>query len=247
VTLTFEAKQGKQQKLQNQLENIKKGIVDLQCQHAQDDDCDKMGDMVEFSKGGKSDHFGKGEYVFATVKLPKGPSETDADKDMGQAFKEHGVRFLAELNLGRTIEDMFDNKNLNVIKLMNGMHIKVASDFASTMFDAAADMGPPSPVFKMLKGFSKFTTRQELLYKSDAELGDAFDGVPSFANELEQFKQGFQSGPPQVTKPMGNLQKHAENLKGIVLSGLPGKMEVVVEFTNFHPHKLLNAVLKESN
>jgi len=244
VTFTFEAQQGKQTKLQKQLEKMWDGIVKLQCQHAQDDDCNKMSDMVKFTQGKKSEHFDNGNLVFASVKMPKGPAESDADKDMGKAFKEHSVRFLAELNLGRTIEDMFDNKDMNVVKLLNGMHVKVASDFASSMFDAAADM-QPNPVFKILKGFAKVKTRQEVLYKNDADLGDAFDGIPSFANELDAFKKGLEGGPKEVTQPMANLQKHAESLKGVVVNGLPGKMEVVVEFKNFHPTKLLGAILKD--
>jgi len=228
------------------LQKIWDGIVKLQCQHAQDDDCNKMSDMVKLSQGKESEHFDKGNFVYATVAMPKGPAEDDADKAMGKAFKEHGARFLAELNFGRTIEDMFDNKDMNVVKLLNGVHVKVGSSFASTLFDAAADM-VPGPFLKVMKGFAKFKTRQEILYKSDADLGGAFDGIPSFARELDAFKKGFEGGPEEVTKPMANLQKHAESLKGVVLNGLPGKMEVVVEFKNFHPHKLLATLLEDGD
>jgi len=235
---TFEAQPGKQDKLKSQLEKIWTGIIGLQCEHAEDDDCKKMGDMVTFSKSKRSKHFDKGNFVHASVKMPKGPAESDADKDMGEAFKEHAARFLVELNLGRTIEDMFDNKEMNIVKLLNGVHVKVATDFASSLFDAGADM-EPNPVWKFLKGFRKFKTRQEILYKSDADLDGAFDRIPSFATELDAFQKSFAEGPPKVTRPMANLQNNADNLKGVVISGLPGTMEVVVTFTNFHPHKLL--------
>merc|ERR1712194_393962 len=113
---------------------------------------------------------------------------------MGEAFKDHKVRFLAELNLGRTIEDMFDNKDMNLVKLFNGLHVKVASDFASSLFDAVADM-EPCPYLTIMKGFAKVKTRQEILYKNDADLGGAFDEIPSFATELDAFEQQFKRGP----------------------------------------------------
>merc|ERR1712217_665342 len=107
------------------------------------------------------------------------------------------------------------------------------------MGSGAADM------MKLVKGFSKFKTRQEILYKSDADLGGAFDEIPSLEAEIDAFKKDFKRGPVKITRPMRNLQKHAKGLKGVVLSGLPGKMEVVVEFTNFHPSKLAGAILSE--
>jgi len=245
ATFTFNAQPGKQNALAQKLKDIKKGVVDLECQHSRDEDCKKMGEIVKIKKGQQSVSAGKGEYVFVEVQMPKGPDESQSDKDMAAAFKEHDPRFVAELNFGRTIEDMYDNINTNVAVLPQGLHVKIGTGFASTLFTAMAESMPPSARadMKVMMGLAKLKERTEILYKTPADIGDAFEDIPTLANELSSFKKGFQDGPPQLVKPMKGLQKVCAGIAGIVINGLPMGAELLVEFTNFHPSKVLNSLL----
>jgi len=245
VYVTFIAQPGKQDKLAKKLRAIKKGVVDLECLRSRDEDCKKMGEIVKIKKGQQSVSAGKGEYVFVEVQMPKGPSESQSDKDMAAAFKEHDPRFLAELNFGRTIEDMYDNINDNVAVMPKGLSVKVSTAFATTLFTAMADSMPRSDrvAMKMMKGIAKLKSRSEILYKTPADLGNAFEDIPTFANELSSFKKGFQDGPKEVVKPMKGLQDVSAGIADIVVTGLPAGAELLVEFTNFHPSKVLNSLL----
>merc|ERR1719148_278327 len=80
------------------LKAIKKAVVDVQCEHSRDEDCKKMGDIVKITKARTSAHFGKGKFVFVDIKMPKGPQESDADKKMMTAIKEHDPKLVAEVN-----------------------------------------------------------------------------------------------------------------------------------------------------
>lgn len=247
---TFIAKPGKQEKLAKKFKAIKQGIVDLQCEHSQDNDCKKMTSrhFGKISLGKQSVHFGKGEFVFIEVMMPKGPTETKGEKEMTDAFAEHDPRFTAELNFGRTIEDMYDNLNSNVLELPNGVSAKIGAGFASTIFAALREFGfvggtHVDEVVKMLTGLAQLKERFEIQYKNSADLADSFGDIPTFDKEIESFKKEFASGPRSITKPMKGLQQVCDGVAGVVLTGLPMGSEVVVEFTNFHPSKVLNSLL----
>jgi len=244
--LTLNAKPGMQQRLKSKLQKIWDGIVDLHCANAHASECEKTGKMVIFKAGRKSLHFGRGYFVFVIIKLPEGPTSEAADWKLAKAFRQHHPMFLAELSFGRTIQDMYNNANSNVATLAQGVKLKVGTAFASAVF-VAIGWEATTPldrfILKILNGVSKLKSRQELLYKHAEDLGAAFDGLPSFASQLEQLKQAILRGPRKITKHLKNLDKLSAGIVGVVVSGLPQQWEVVMEFKNFHPTKILSSIL----
>lgn len=254
---TFIALSGKEQILKERFEAILKGLVDIECKHSEDADCKKMSDIVKIAKGEDSPHFGKGNFVFVEIQMPNGQQGQDAEEEFTATFKEHDVKFLAEVSFGRTIEDMYHNINTNIAELPKGLHVKVSAAFASTLFAALVDlsMGPAKQdmgfakkieaYMKIMMGFAKLKTRNEILYKTAKDLGDSFGVLPTLAEEIPKLKQSFQSMPHTITKPMTDLHELCSGVAGIEVEGLPGGWELLAKFENFHPSKVLSSILTE--
>merc|ERR1712137_1451839 len=129
-----------------------------------------------------------------------------------------------------------------------GVKLKVGMAFAGSMFVAIGWEAKTSfdrAVLKFLTGVVKITSRKELLYKRAEDLGAAFDGLPSFTGVLHDIKQSLMQAPRKVTKHIKNLDKLSAGVAGVVVSGLPQQHEVVMEFKNFHPTKILSSILAE--
>merc|ERR1719291_918311 len=102
------------------------------------------------------------------------------------------------------------------------MRVKIATVFASPVFVAIGwEAATPfdRTLLQMLTGVAKLSTRQEFLYKSPEDLGDAFNGFPSFGNEVQHLKQALIQGPRKITKHMKRLDKLSAGISGIVVSG----------------------------
>merc|ERR1719433_1370600 len=178
--------------------------------------------------------------------LPKEDMEENIDDRLKKALKEHKPEFKASVYVGRDIENMYKHKDSNVVVLSNGFGIKISAGLASSVFQAFESEIPPRflPIFKAIYGFARVKERQEFIYKKDP--GDAFDGLPTFGLEIDEFKTQFkQSVPPEVATHLRGLPALMSGVQGFVLEGLPYDWEVVGEFTNFHPSPVLASMLSE--
>lgn len=234
MKITFLAKGGKQDDLIKSLKKVWKGILKT----GPKDDADDMKKLVDITGG-------KDNKVYWNMKFPKGPQESDADKDLKAAFKEHKPTFSASVQFGRTIEQMYNNLNSNVLVLPKGISAKIGASFASTAFEAAGDLVPPDArkIFKILSGFTKFSASEKVLYKSEADLGDSFSDIPSFDREIHSMAQEVANGPKAVTKHLKDLGDVTKGITQIKIVGLPMGWQVVANFDNFHPHKVLSSMV----
>merc|ERR1712014_515005 len=132
-------------------------------------------------------------------------------------------------------------KNSTVVKLTNGMGVRISSGFASSVFKALQAEVPPSMMGPAMafSGLTKFSSRQEISYKKEGDLGDSFDGIPTLADAIEKVEQMSTQIPPELTPHLKGLSKVAAGIKSMKLEGLPMDWEVAFNFKDFNPFPLL--------
>merc|ERR1719433_1160310 len=154
--------------------------------------------------------------------LPKEDMEENIDDRLKKALKEREPQFKASIHVGRDIENMYKHKDSNVVVLSNGFGIKISAGLASSVFQAFESAIPPRflPMFKAIYGFARVKARQEFLYKKDP--GDAFDGLPTFGFEIDEFKTHFkQNVPPEVATHLRGLPALMAGVQGSSTKRIP--------------------------
>merc|ERR1712113_299232 len=97
---------------------------------------------------------------------------------------------------------------------------------------------------RMLMGLSKATHDMQILYRSEEDLGGAFDHIPSL-NDLDRALASFWEGAPcSVTEPLMGLEEFIDGVRSVEVMGLPGGFEIVAKFTNFHILPMLVPILQ---
>merc|ERR1711992_82157 len=109
-------------------------------------------------------HVDDEDEVVITVTPPE-PEEAATDMEEAMKVKPH---FHAELQFGRTIDEMFEHIDENLATLPHGIKGQLTAAVAHTLFKAMAEMeGPsdgPSPLM-MMSAMSKVETTQDFRYR----------------------------------------------------------------------------------
>uniref|UniRef100_A0A7S0AQ92 Uncharacterized protein n=1 Tax=Pyrodinium bahamense TaxID=73915 RepID=A0A7S0AQ92_9DINO len=242
IVVTFLAQTGKGPALVKKLEDIWAGFLKLQADMNPDVPVDELKKLATIKAG-------EGDEAIFQIELPQGRDERQEDADLKAALQAQKPRLSAEVNVGRTIEEMYKEIDSNIGTLPHGISLKLDTAFASTIFDVVADLlsfpmdDPYRLGLKIMKGISMVKERVTILYKSEADLGDAFEDIPSLKSQMQQIAMQFQHGPPAVTGPMKGLDKLAKEIKSVVVEGLPFGWEVVATFRNFHPSPVISSMI----
>merc|ERR1712241_1516443 len=173
---------------------------------------------------------------------PPEPEEAATDMEEAMQVKPH---FHAELQFGRTIDEMFEHIDENLATLPRGIKGKLTAAFAHTLFKAAeAEMGGPGDggpsALMLMGGMANVDTTQELRYRSGT---DAFDQLPTLEVAALYAAMMLKSLPEEITEPMHGLADLADGVKSMELSGLPNNFEVVLTFTNVHVTPLMKKLI----
>lgn len=244
---TFKSKSGKSDVLVKALQKVVDGLVKLECKGGSKSCKDKFSALATVTKTDYSVHHGgKGDFVVLQLKEEHGPAQEDEQDDLAAAIKAHDPRLLAEVNFGRTLTEMLDNKNDNIAVIAQGIHLKIGTAFASTAFDVLGEMVPGmGPYSKILKGLSSVSSREDIIYKNDKDLGDSFGKIPSLSEsgEFQDLKNTVKHAPKDITEPLAELVKSSAGLAGITVSGLPSKYELVVSLKGVRVGKLVKYLL----
>lgn len=236
IITTFKAKEGKQEELTAQFDKIVMGFMKTMPPPM----AKEMKNRVHVAAGDKPGT------VDITVVMPKDAAEKAIDKGMAEGLSMAKPKFHAELKLGRTIKEIFDNADDGAMTLTRGLLASVDTQFASLLFDAATPMMGPNPAIDVLHGFAQFGTKFEFLYKSEEETKEAFGMVPSLSHELMSFKEEFAGQMPEpVQGPMKGLDEVADGLVQLKLTGLPENYQIVADFDNVHIAPLIKAMIEE--
>merc|ERR1712008_361855 len=120
-------------------------------------------------------------------------------------------KFTASLSVGRTIADMYANKDDNILKVPNGVKGHVDAAFAHTIFKAsekAVGMKPKGPdPLKAMGAMSSVTIKQEYRYRAlDEAFEEAFGWLPTLGQGVAQLAEqilGLAAGMKNGDKILG--------------------------------------------
>merc|ERR1712029_1027675 len=80
------------------------------------------------------------------------------------------------------------------------------------------------------------------IYPANSDDGDAMQHDP-FARHL---RRDVAQIPPEIKDSLEGLNDLADGVKSVEILGLPGKMELMAKFTNFHIAPLINDLIEEA-
>jgi len=238
-TSTFKAKEGKQEALVGQLKNIVDAIIVSMNGTASPGMVEELKERLEVSPGKVTDT------VDIMLKLPKEDEEMKGVDLLGDGLKQAKPTFTAEFATGRTIAEIFENSDDNVLTLAGGLKASIDTEFASLIWEAGRDFAPDYGEFDILKGFARFGTTFSFLYKSPEETKEAFAGVPSLEHEIDNIKKEFAGEMPKgVQGPMKGLDEVADGLVEVKLTGLPENYQIIATLNNCHIAPLIKAMIE---
>ena len=138
ISTVFSAKEGKGADLAAQFQKVIDGIVQYLEMMQGAGAGGMVTHMVSVAQVGDEDN------VQIIVTPPPPPGEKDAEEELKGAL-EAKPKFHAELNFGRTIQEMVKNIDDNLAILPHGIKGRVTAAFAHTLFKAVEDEvgGPP--------------------------------------------------------------------------------------------------------
>jgi len=231
-SITFAAQEGKGADLAAQFQKVIDGTKDYM--DASDDTVGDITDVVSVMQVDDEDE------VVITVTPPE-PEEAAKDMEEAMQVKPH---FHAELQFGRTIDEMFEHIDENLATLPHGIKGQLTAAVAHTLFKALAEMegpgdGGPSALM-MMGAMSKVETTHEFRYRSGT---DAFDQLPTLEMAAMGAAWTLASGPESIIHPMHGLADLADGVKSMKISGLPNNFEVVMTFTNVHVTPLIKKLI----
>jgi len=247
---TFKAKPGQQEDLKEQFDKVLNAIESWSCETM--GQCQQINTTVNVTTGSKSEPFGEGEFVF--IEIPEVDTSTFSE-DMKDSFKEQRPTIVAEVNVGCTMDDLFESGEKNVLEALNGVHVKGNAKVAQSLFklqwDQAFKWGTwghhlrdfwaraASPVFP---AFASMKTRNDIIYKADE-----FKDLPKVAKIMDMMNQTLQQakegdGPEtEILIQLLEVWQFCDGVAGSQIVGLPSGMEHLLEFKNFRPTKFLAA------
>jgi hypothetical protein len=238
--VTFVAKKGKGTELVKQLKDIWAGVVKVEADQNGDKSAEKLNKLATISAG-------EGDEAIFQIDFPQGKDEKQEDADLKAALRNYKPQFSAEVNFGRTLKEMYDNMKSSIVVLPHGISAQVDAAFASAAFDIGKDAMPDGATrmgMKAMMGIAKMSTNMTILYKSVADLGDAFDAFPSFEHEVAALARQVSQGPKAVIGPLQGLPDVADGVKSVVVECSPLGWEIVATFNNFHPSPLIASMIK---
>jgi len=162
------------------------------------------------------------------------------------------------LFMGRSIKDMFEKRSDIPLPLLpKGIKVTGSLKAPSSTWnmitqaenmmtcggfpecEQGANVFDPAPFFK---GLASWTTNEVVLYKSEDEVKDQWAQYK--ADWLWDGAIGFyQSFPDAVRQKFVKLDQAVDGFKSMKMVGLPNKMEVTVEFTNWKMAEVIKAML----
>jgi len=190
------------------------------------------------------------------VSMPFGPpgSAGEAKKAEGEfeeGLKTDGNELSVELDVGTTLEKLHEDQEVNIIKALNGVHLKISWAMAKGLVEGMVDMeeealGQEEPEDlkpgNLLQKIAVVNTNTEIEYDADAN----FEGdVPTVAMLATILARKIDRMPDHIKE---NLVKVPDSCAGISKIFIPGGMapfEIEATFQNFKPINLVALIIKQ--
>lgn len=218
AVITFNSKEGEARDLRRDLQAVLDGCVSFGLDQTGED----LAPMFE------TDHSKKRNEASITVHLPPEVTKDLASAESDDKGTKPDIR--ASVSFGRTLEDMLANEDESIGVVHGGLKVSARVGVGKNLLElgakAGARGGEMAQGAEALGVLASFQSRNTIKYRKD-HLAQAMP-VP-----LGALVMGAHSIPFKILEPLKKLHQHADGLKSIEIRGLPGKEELVIEFTEF--------------
>jgi len=174
--------------------------------------------------------------VVILMTCPEGPEVDKEEAEMKKALKLGKPKLTGKITLARTFEQILEAKKTNIISAVRGVEVKLSAVILDALMLSLADMPQAPPGAKAAVGLvRKSKIRTEMYYDKDT-LPHALP-LP-LVSELTG--QGCSMLPPEVGKTLKSLTE-LDEVKSMVLQGLPYKLKLALTMKNFKPTPLVSS------
>merc|ERR1712176_951992 len=156
--------------------------------------------------------------------------------ELKAAFKAHKPEFATTFEVGNDFNTMLENKDKNLVAILNGVNITMSTLVASTAFDMM------KPLMVAMKAISSFRSENTIRYRPDLKESTE---IPSLGQEMSQMAHKFtQQTPPVIRRKIKKVAKHCKGLKKMEVRGLPYNWEIDVQMSKVRPFRLMRKFLE---
>lgn len=171
---------------------------------------------------------GGGDAVNVTVKLPFDSGR----RGRLQSFNGEKPRLQASLFTGHTLEQIWNKKDESCATVHGGVRLEANTSLPAKFVKALAGMHGVPDELSQAAAVASLSTNASIKYRAERL-------AAASPRPLDFYVQSFLRSigvkiPHGILKGVMNLKKHANGLNTLFIRGLPGKWEVVAEFTSFH-------------
>jgi len=184
-----------------------------------------------------------------TVFIPPVDDDEEFANDMEEGMDK--VNFESSLKLGRTLDELYDDKEEHLPMSLHGIRISAQAAFADAMCGAmeqvSNELGEPMDKrdCEMLRAVTRFNVSYDMRYQKPADMSEEVKQAFPTLNQLMGMVAGPLSQlPKDVKDAMKELDGLTKGIKSIAIRGLPHKFEVVFDCKNFKVSSVVKKLIE---
>lgn len=182
-----------------------------------------------------------GDTVTVVIKAPEKDLQKEDDELKAALHKEPKPQFNGSLIFARDLGDMMELKAENVVTAIRGFKMKMDSVLAGSLVVAASDMPGLSRQQKVMVELVRSSKVHNEIYYDDGVIENDMQPPP-----LKDVLSGLCNNgpPPKLVEDFKNMDDELAGCTQVAMEGLPYQWELVIDFKDFHPGRLMELCAK---